>query len=251
MVKIINPRGVIMDFTVVRANIVNISADAVVLPANEKLREGSGTSRAIFEAAGREELTKACREIGYCEIGSAVPTLAFDLNAKFIIHAVVPKWKDGEHDEYGLLSSAYLTSMKVADILGCESIAFPLLASGNNGFDRALAFEIAKRSINEFNGEKLQKVILVVYGENTESFVRSKGYDITIIAETAPAHKIELPEEAKEAAKKLLKATWNWLKDEKHRRILLEAGLEIALIVLPGKGKPAKAIGAIKKILKK
>lgn len=32
-----------MNFTVVRANIVNVAADAIVLPANEKLKEGSGT----------------------------------------------------------------------------------------------------------------------------------------------------------------------------------------------------------------
>lgn len=177
--------------------------------------------------------------------------MAFDLNAKFIIHAVVPKWIDGEHDEYGLLSSAYLTSMKLADLMGCESIAFPLLASGNNGFDRSIAFEIAKRSINEFKGEKLQKVILVIYGENTESFVRSKGYDVTIISETEPAHKIKFPDEAKEAVMQALKAAGNWLKDEKHRKILLEAGLDIALIVLPAKGKPAHVFGAIKKIFEK
>lgn len=240
-----------MDFTVVRANIINIAADAVVLPANEKLKEGSGTSKAIFDAAGRAKLTKACKEIGHCDTGSAVPTPAFDLDAKFIIHAAVPKWLDGEHNEYGLLSSAYLTSMKLADIMGCESIAFPLLASGNNGFDRALAFEIAKRSINEFTGENLQRVILVVYGENTECFVRSQGYDVTVIAETEPTHKPQLPDEAKEVVLKGIKAAGNWLKDENNRKMLLEAGFSIALIVLPGGGKPAKAIGAIQKIFKK
>ncbi len=167
-----------MNFEVVRANIVNISADAIVLPANEYLKEGSGASTAIFNAAGRSKLTKACAQIGHCDIGSAVPTPAFDLNAKYIIHASVPKWKDGEHNEYGLLSSAYLTSLKLADIMVCKSIAFPLLASGNNGFDRLLAFQIAERSINEFVGENIKDIILVVYDENTECFVRSQGYNV-------------------------------------------------------------------------
>lgn len=79
-----------MNFTVVRANIINVSADAMVLPANEKLKEGSGTSKAIFDAAERSKLSKACAEIGHCDTGSAVPTPAFDLNAKYIIHAAVP-----------------------------------------------------------------------------------------------------------------------------------------------------------------
>ena len=88
-----------MKFDLVKTNIVNVSADAIVLPANEKLKEGSGTSTAIFEAAGRKQLTQACKKIGSCEVGSAVPTLAYNLNAKYIIHAVVPKWIDGNHDE--------------------------------------------------------------------------------------------------------------------------------------------------------
>ena len=48
-----------MQFNVVKTNIVNIAVDAIVLPANEHLKEGSGTSKAIFEAAGRKALTKA------------------------------------------------------------------------------------------------------------------------------------------------------------------------------------------------
>ena len=161
-----------MNFTVVRANIADFAADAIVLPANEYLKEGSGTSTAIFSAAGRSELTKACAEIGHCDTGSAVPTPAFDLDAKYIIHAVVPKWIDGEHNEYGALSSAYLTALNLADIMSCRSIAFPLLASGNNGFDRALAFKIAERSINNFEGKNIKDVILVIYDENAECFVR-------------------------------------------------------------------------------
>ncbi len=133
-----------MNVDIVKTDIVNISADAIVLPANPKLKEGSGASAAIFAAAGREKLAKECAKIKECAVGTAIPTPAFDLDAKCIIHAVVPKWKDGEHDEYRLLSSAYLCALNVADLMGCESIAFPLLSSGNNGFDLDLAFEIAR-----------------------------------------------------------------------------------------------------------
>ena len=83
-----------MKFELVKTNIINIPADAIVLPANTLLKEGSGASAAIFEAAGRKKLTQACKKIGSCEVGSAVPTLAFNLDANYIIHAVVPKWID-------------------------------------------------------------------------------------------------------------------------------------------------------------
>lgn len=155
-----------MQFEIIKANIVDVVSDAIVLPANEVLKEGIGTSKAIFNAAGRKELTQACEKLGHCNIGSAVPTLAYNLTSKYIIHAVVPKWIDGQHSEYDLLSSAYLASLNIAEVIGCESVAFPLLASGNNGFDKQLAFRIAEESIKSFESVKLKKVFLVVYGDN-------------------------------------------------------------------------------------
>ena len=41
-----------MQFEVVHNDLTDMSADAIVLPANLKLREGTGTSKAIFEKAG-------------------------------------------------------------------------------------------------------------------------------------------------------------------------------------------------------
>ena len=79
-----------MDIEIVSANIIDICADAIVLPANEKLKEGSGTSKAIFEAAGRSNLKQECEKIGHCEVGSAVPTSAYNLNAS------MPLFQNGE-----------------------------------------------------------------------------------------------------------------------------------------------------------
>lgn len=90
-----------MQFEMIRNDITSMSVDAIVLPANSRLKEGSGTSKAIYERAGRKELEKACKaalkEYGKIYVGGSVPTLAFNLNADFIIHSVVPKWIDGQH----------------------------------------------------------------------------------------------------------------------------------------------------------
>ena len=51
-----------MNFVVVRNDITNMKVDAVVLPANKYLKEGSGTSKAIFEKSGRAKLEKACSD---------------------------------------------------------------------------------------------------------------------------------------------------------------------------------------------
>ena len=115
-------------------------------------------------------------------IGSAVLTSGFDLDADYIIHAVLPKWIDGEHNEYSLLSTAYLTSLEVADLAGCRSVAFPLLASGNNRFDPKIAFEIAVESIDLFKPtNKLEKVYLVVYGMRAVALAKERGYEVNEI----------------------------------------------------------------------
>lgn len=229
-----------MKFKIIKANIVDVASDAIVLPANEALKEGSGTSKAIFTAAGRKELTKACKELGHCSTGSAIPTLAYNLSSKYIIHAVVPKWIDGEHSEYDLLSSAYLASLNIAEVMGCESVAFPLLASGNNGFDKQLAVRIAEESIKSFEGVNLKKVFLVVYGDTMETYMKSLGYNVLVI----PAHvkmndkKIyhqdkqkKLIADGKDVAQDILEAQLEkaieWIKKPENQKILFEAGIAV------------------------
>lgn len=170
-----------MEFRILKGNIADAKADAIVLPANTRLKEGSGASEAIFKAAGRKALKKACHEIGFCEMGSAVPTLGYDLAAKYIIHAVVPKWKDGKHGEYDMLSTAYASALEVADVMECKSIAFPLLASGNNGFDINLAFEIAVKNFEQFQPKNLEEILLIVYGNNTAKVIKNKGYEVSLL----------------------------------------------------------------------
>ncbi len=68
-----------MDFKVMRNDITNMEVDAIVLPANSMLKEGSGTSQAIFQAAGRAKLKRACKRYGTVRVGSSVPTPAFSL----------------------------------------------------------------------------------------------------------------------------------------------------------------------------
>ena len=81
-----------MPFLMIRNDITKVAADAIVNPANRNLLQGSGTSRAIYQAAGEQKLTAACEAIGYCELGRAVCTPAFRLPAKYIFHAVCPAW---------------------------------------------------------------------------------------------------------------------------------------------------------------
>ena len=85
--------------TIIKSGITNIKADAIVNAANSSLLHGGGVCGYIFDAAGDEELSAACNKIGHCNTGSAVITPAFNLDAKYIIHAVGPRYIDGKYNE--------------------------------------------------------------------------------------------------------------------------------------------------------
>ena len=133
-----------------RVNIVKAGTECVVNAANRDLWEGGGVCGAIFAAAGASQLQKACDTIGHCDTGSAVITPAFDLNAKYIIHAVGPRWNGGNQGEPQLLYSCYQKALDLAMEKDCHSIAFPLISSGIFGYPKEKAWEVALQVFKDF-----------------------------------------------------------------------------------------------------
>lgn len=181
----------------------------------------------------------------------SVPTLGFNLSAKFILHTVVPKWKDGKHQEYELLSSSYLSALYLADEMNCNSIAFPLLAAGNNGFDLELAFKIAQETIEEFEASnKLAQVFLVVYTRDVMKTLRllnvevQEEIDEMYVLAQDEAYKLPAQRALGEGIDILqnflddgLKRAKEYLNDPQHRREILEIGISIAKEVVDIKKK--------------
>lgn len=132
-----------MPFVIVRNNIVKVKADAIVNSANPLPVYGSGTDRAVYEAAGKEKLLEERKKIGTLLPGQAAATPAFALNAKYIIHTVGPLWAGGEQGEYEDLTACYRNSLELAKSLKCKSIAFPLISTGVYGFPKDKALRIA------------------------------------------------------------------------------------------------------------
>ena len=152
-----------MPFSIVRDDITRVKADAIVNAANEMLQRGGGVCGAIFAAAGARKLQQACNKIGHCDTGSAVATPAFDLHARYVIHAVGPIWRDGRHRERELLASCYRSSLQLAASLRCTSIAFPLISAGIYGYPKHEALEVAQGEILRFLETHEMNVTLVLY----------------------------------------------------------------------------------------
>ena len=160
-----------MPFEIVRNDIVNMQVDAVVNTANPNPVIGSGVDSGIHKKAG-QELLVARQKIGCIDFGDAVITAGFGLDAKYVIHTVGPIWEDGNHHEEQILSSCYRKSLELAKENECESIAFPLIATGNYGFPKPLALQIAVREISSFLLENEMQIYLVVFGK--EAFALSE-----------------------------------------------------------------------------
>ena len=137
----------------IRIKVVDITqagTECVVNAANSGLWEGGGVCGAIFAAAGASQLQKACNAIGHCDTGSAVITPAFNLNARYIIHAVGPQWNGGDHGEPQLLYSCYQKALDLAMENNCHSIAFPLISSGIYGYPKEKAWKVALQACKDF-----------------------------------------------------------------------------------------------------
>lgn len=163
--------GVFMPFEIVRNDIANMQVDVIVNTANPNPVIGSGVDWGIHKKAGNK-LLAARQKIGSIDFGDAAITPGFELDAKYVIHTVGPIWKDGNHKEEQILASCYRKSLQLAKKYKCKSIAFPLIATGNYGFPKPLALQIAVREISTFLLKNEMMIYLVVFGR--ESFVLSE-----------------------------------------------------------------------------
>jgi O-acetyl-ADP-ribose deacetylase (regulator of RNase III)/transcriptional regulator with XRE-family HTH domain len=167
-----------MPLKIIRNDITKMTDDAIVNAANTALRMGGGVCGAIFMAAGAENLTAECDQIGRCEVGQAVITSAYGLPAKHIIHTVGPIWKGGNSGEAEQLHNCYINSLTLAFENKCKSIAFPLISSGIYGYPKDQALQIAISAIGEFLFAHEMMVYLVVY--DNKAYVLSEKIFIAI-----------------------------------------------------------------------
>ena len=160
-----------MPFEIVRNDITNMEVDAIVNAANPRPIIGYGVDSGVHKKAG-DQLLVARKKIGDIAFGEAAITPAFNLSAKYVIHAVSPIWQDGKKNEAQLLENCYVNSLQLALENKCEPIAFPLLSAGNHGFPKDLALQTAINVFSKFLMKHEMQIYLVVFGK--QSFALSE-----------------------------------------------------------------------------
>lgn len=155
-----------MRIEAVQGDITREEVDAVVNAANQSLGGGGGVDGAIHRAAGSAELHEACAALGGCPTGDAKATPGFRLTARWIVHAVGPRYRDGRHGEPDLLASCYRRALEVADEVGARSVAFPAISTGIYGYPPAQAASIAVRTLRTAD-TRVELVRLVAFDAAT------------------------------------------------------------------------------------
>lgn len=152
----------------VEGDITSLEADAIVNAANRWLKHGGGVALAIVRRGGhviQEESDEYVRRHGPLPVGGVAVTGAGRLKARYVIHAVGPRFGDPRGDE--LLAAAVRNSILKAEELGLRSIALPAISTGVYGYPYRRAARIMAKVLKEVAPRlrSVERVIVCLYGD--------------------------------------------------------------------------------------
>ena len=161
-----------------KADITTIKVDVIVNAANSSLAGGGGVDGAIHKAGGpaiMRELDVIREKEGGCATGSAVVTSAGNLPAKYVFHAVGPRYRDGQNGERELLVSCYATCLQLAAERNVKTMSFPSISTGIYGYPIEEAAELAVSTVADWLREHtgpLHTVKLIQFSDHDHEIYR-------------------------------------------------------------------------------
>ena len=168
--------------SVIIGDITRQEVDSVVNAANRELTGGSGVNGAIHKAGGAE-IYRFCEELRATKYPDGLPagqsaiTPGGKLPAKWIIHAVGPKYAQHDGKEAELLASCYRTALELAESHKLESIAFPAISTGVYGYPPEEAAKVASQAVqSSLQGLKSIREIRFVFFSERELKIFKKNY---------------------------------------------------------------------------
>lgn len=163
----------IPEILILRGDITDIGADAIVNAANTDLILGSGVAGAIRRKGG-PGIQAECGGQSPVPLGEAAITGGGDLKARYVIHAAAMHLGGGVSAES--LLDATMNSIKRAGEAGVTTIAFPAIGTGVGGFPVRECAEIMLDAVIAHAAEyapSLGKVYFVLFGDESERIFRA------------------------------------------------------------------------------
>jgi O-acetyl-ADP-ribose deacetylase (regulator of RNase III) len=134
---------------IVQGDITQQDIEAIGNAANSALAGGGGVDGAIHRAGGPAVMSELRAKYKDCPTGSAVITGGGNLKAKYVIHAVGPRYSGSPKDPE-LLSGAYRRSLELCTQNKISSIAFPSISTGIYGYPVKEASRIALKTATDY-----------------------------------------------------------------------------------------------------
>lgn len=152
----------------VKGDITEIEADVIVNAANSYLEHGGGVAGAIVRKGGyiiQIESREYVKKHGPVPVGGVAVTSAGKLKAKYIIHAVGPRYGiEGEEK----LEEAIRNSIRKAEELRLSSIALPAISTGIYGYPYDICANKMVKVIKEEAGnlKNVNTIIVCLYTDD-------------------------------------------------------------------------------------
>jgi O-acetyl-ADP-ribose deacetylase len=149
----------------ITGDITLLAVDAIVNPANAALVLGGGVAGAIARRGG-PSIQEECGRLGGTPVGTAVITTGGALPARHVIHAVGPRW--GEGNEAEKLRDAVQAVLRVARAHGVRTVALPAISTGIFGYPLAEAAGVIVEAIrDELTAApgSLERVVLCLFDD--------------------------------------------------------------------------------------
>ncbi len=142
-------------------DITELDVEAFVFYAREDLKLGSGFGNAIAVRGG-PGIQKQLDELGTATVGDVFVTDAGNLKAKYILHAVGPKFL--EEDLEAKLAKTMKNVFKVARENKIRRIAFPAMGAGFYGVPLDVCAKIMIEEIQRHaeSGTDIEEIIIKV-----------------------------------------------------------------------------------------
>lgn len=149
---------------VIDADITQLEVDAIANAANTDLAHGGGVAGAIVRAGG-PAIQEESDELAPIELGDAVATGAGGLPCRWVIHAATMVLGGPTSAEF--IRAATASTLRVADELGCRSLALVAFGTGVGGFplDEAARIEVEEVRRHLEAGSGLVRVVFAVRGD--------------------------------------------------------------------------------------
>ena len=153
---------------IVQGDITQQDTEAIGNAANSALAGGGGVDGAIHRAGGPSVMSELRAKYKGCPTGSAVITRGGNLKAKYVIHAVGPRYSGSPKDPE-LLSGAYRKSLELCSENKIASIAFPSISTGIYGYPVEEASRIALKAVMDYlkNHPEIKLVRFVLFDSRT------------------------------------------------------------------------------------